>query len=96
MQILPSSQVITGEQRRVYLFRGVVGAGVGALGAASPAMGALNGTEIAQVWSLRGSNSCAPLCLVAQSHPTFCDPMGCSPPARLLEWVAIPFSRGYS
>ena len=41
----------------------------------------------------------APLCL------TLCDPMDCSPPsssvhgilqARILEWVAIPFSRGSS
>ena len=40
--------------------------------------------------------------LVAQSCPTFCDPMDCSPPlspvhgvlqARILEWVAIPFFR---
>ena len=39
--------------------------------------------------------------LVAQSYPTLCDPMDCSPPgsyvlrilqARILEWVAIPFS----
>ena len=38
---------------------------------------------------------------VAQSCPTLCDPMDCSPPsssvhgilqARVLEWVAIPFS----
>ena len=37
-----------------------------------------------------------------KSCPTFCDPMGCSPPgssvhgilqARILEWVAMPFSR---
>ena len=43
--------------------------------------------------------------LVAQSCPTLCDPMDCSPPgssvhgilqARILEWVAIPFSRGSS
>ena len=42
---------------------------------------------------------------VAQSCPTFCDPMDCSPPgssvhrilqARILAWVAIPFSRGSS
>ena len=42
-------------------------------------------------------------CLVAKSCPTLCDPMGCSPPgssvlgilhARVLEAVAIPFSRG--
>ena len=41
--------------------------------------------------------------LVTQSYPTLCDPMDCSPPgssvhgllqARILEWVAIPFSRG--
>ena len=43
--------------------------------------------------------------LVAQSCPTLCDPMDCSPPsssvhgilqARILEWVAIPFSKGSS
>ena len=42
---------------------------------------------------------------VAQSCPTLCDPMDCSPPgfsvhgilqARTLEWVAMPFSRGSS
>ena len=42
---------------------------------------------------------------VAQSCPTLCDPMDCSPPgssihgilqARILEWVAGPFSRGSS
>ena len=40
---------------------------------------------------------------VAQSCPTLCDPMDCSPPgssvhgilqARILDWVAISFSRG--
>ena len=44
-------------------------------------------------------------CLVAQSCPTLCHPMDCSPPgfsvhgilqARILEWVAISFSRGSS
>ena len=43
--------------------------------------------------------------LVAQSCPTLCDPMDCSPPgsfvhgilqARILEWVALPSSRGSS
>ena len=42
---------------------------------------------------------------VAQSCQTLCDPMDCSPPgcsvhgifqARILEWVAISFCRGYS
>ena len=41
--------------------------------------------------------------LVAWSCPTLCDPMDCSPPGfsvygvlqpRILEWVAISFSRG--
>ena len=44
-------------------------------------------------------------CLVAQSCQTLCNPMDCSPPgssvhgisqARILEWVAISFSRGSS
>ena len=44
-------------------------------------------------------------CVCAQSCPTLCDPIDCSPPgssvhsilqARMLEWVAIPFSRGSS
>ena len=43
--------------------------------------------------------------LVAQLCLTLCDPMDCSPPgssvhgilqARILEWIAIPFSRGSS
>ena len=43
--------------------------------------------------------------MCAQSCPTICDPMDCSPPgspvhrilqARILEWVAISFSRGSS
>ena len=43
--------------------------------------------------------------LVAKSCPTLCNPMDCSPPgssvhgilqARILEWVAVPFSRGSS
>ena len=43
--------------------------------------------------------------LVAQLCLTLCDPMDCSPPgssvhgilqARMLEWVAIPFSKGSS
>ena len=42
---------------------------------------------------------------VSQSCPTLCEPMDCSPPgssdhgilqARILEWVAISFSRGSS
>ena len=45
------------------------------------------------------------LALVAQSCLTLCDPMHCIPPgssvlgilqARILEWVAILFSRGSS
>ena len=47
------------------------------------------------------------MCMCAQSHSCvrLCDPTDCSPPgssvpgiprARILEWVAIPFSRGSS
>ena len=45
----------------------------------------------------------SPRCSVAQSGPTLCNPMNCSPPgsfvqgtlqARIMEWVAISFSRG--
>ena len=44
-------------------------------------------------------------CSVAESCPVLCDPMDCSPPgssahgifqARILQWVAISFSRGSS
>ena len=43
--------------------------------------------------------------LVTQMCPNLCDPMDCSPPgftvhgilrARILEWVAMPLSRGSS
>ena len=60
--------------------------------------------------SLETSSFCflslgAVLCLVAQSCLTLCDPMDCSLPgssvcgilqARILEWVAMPSSRGSS
>ena len=45
------------------------------------------------------------LCLITQSCPTLCNPLDCSPPGysvcwifhtRILEWVAISFSRGHS
>ena len=39
-------------------------------------------------------------CICAQSCPTLCDPMDCIMhgilQARILEWVAFPFSRGSS
>ena len=51
------------------------------------------------------NKTCTHVCLVAQLCPTLCDLMDCSLPgssvreilqARILEWVAIPFSRGSS
>ena len=48
---------------------------------------------------------CARVCLVTQSCPTLCNPVDGSPPgssvrgvsqARILEWVAMSFSRGFS
>ena len=59
-------------------------------------------------WPLHPLQQCCVtrvLCLVAQSCPTLCHPMNCSPPgssvhgllqARILEWVAMPSSRGSS
>ena len=51
---------------------------------------------------LKYSSSQAKECSVTHSCPTLCDPMNCSPPgasahgifqARILEWVAISFSK---
>jgi len=53
--------------------------------------------------TIRGSRMC--VCLVAQSCSTLCNLMDCGPPgssvrgilqARILEWVAMPSSRGAS
>ena len=55
--------------------------------------------------SLEGSSSCSTLISycevkVTQSSPTLCDPMDYTVhgilQARILEWVAFPFSRGSS
>ena len=49
-------------------------------------------------WHYNRENFCVPTCLVAQSCPTLCKPLDCSPPgpsvhgifqARILEWVTI-------
>ena len=48
---------------------------------------------------------CDVLCLIAQSYPTLCNPMDCSPSGfsvhgflqgRILEWIAMPSSRASS
>ena len=58
--------------------------------------------EMVGVWALDWLVCYCVCVLVAQSCLTLCDPMGYSPPgssvhgilqARMLEWVAIPFSR---
>ena len=62
--------------------------------------------------SIMSSGSFFPVCVCARVNehcvqlcPTLCDPMDCGPPgssvhgifqARILEWVAISFSRGSS
>ena len=53
-----------------------------------------------EVWVLDGGNKWRDLC-VTQLHPTLCDPMNLPGSsvhgilkARMLEWFAIPFSRG--
>ena len=52
-----------------------------------------------------GGGVCVCVYLVAQSCPTLCDSIGCSPSgpsvhgilqARILEWVSMPSSRGSS
>ena len=58
------------------------------------------------VWGLEKVSFPGGVCvLVTQSCQTPCDPMDCSPPgssvhrilqARILEWVAVSFSRGSS
>ena len=57
------------------------------------------------LWFWTGISITSMLCLAAQSRPTLCDPMDCSPPgssvhgilqARILEWAAMPSSRGSS
>ena len=54
-------------------------------------------TQVSTEWEMK--------VLVTQLCPTLCDPMNCSPPgssvhgilqARILEWVAISFTRGSS
>ena len=62
----------------------------------------------ARAWDEKGRNvfkETNVLSEVTQSCPTLCNPMDCSPPgssvhrifqARVLEWVAISFSRGSS
>ena len=54
---------------------------------------------------LKQCPSCCSVCLVVQSCPTLCDPTDSSTSgssvhglsqARILDWVAIPFSRGSS
>ena len=53
----------------------------------------------------KGIYICVRVSMCAQFCPTLCDPRDCSPPCpsihgilqtRILEWVAISFSRGYS
>ena len=57
------------------------------------------------MWDPGTRSTCVPACSVTQSCLTLCDPMDCSPPgssdhgilqARILEWVAISYSRGSS
>ena len=57
-----------------------------------------------QLWEAQQGRRPPRTGLILQSCPTLGDPMDCSPPgpsvhrtlqARVLEWVAIPFSRGF-
>ena len=66
---------------------------------------AVNGVTQSRIWLKRLSSSSSSKMTVAQSWPTLCDPIDYSLPgssvhgilqARILEWVAIHFSRGPS
>ena len=78
--------------------------GMGEPGGLRP-MGSYRGTRLKRL------SSSSTLCFVAQLCLTLCDPVNCSPPAtvahqqlkpmellqaRILEWVAVPSSRGSS
>ena len=61
--------------------------------------------DIPHIWTLKRNDTDESESEVTQSCPTFSGPMDCSPPgssvhgifqARILEWVAISFSRGSS
>ena len=71
----------------------------------SPSLVVVVVLSIAFIKSSRKAFVCMHACSVAQSCPTLCDPVDCSPPsssvhgilqARILDWVVIPFSRGSS
>ena len=62
-------------------------------------------TSLSRIFHFREMELIRPSLLVGQSCPTLCDPMECSPPGssidgipqeRILEWVAILFSRDSS
>ena len=63
------------------------------------------GTNGLSYWLGKILHLCACVCVPAQLCSTLCNPMDCSPPgfsvreilqARILEWLAVPFSRGSS
>ena len=70
----------------------------------------LNKSNRINVWVRKGTDMAANMgnmlaCSVAKLCLTLCDPIGCSlpgfsvhgiPQARMLGWVVISFSRGYS
>ena len=69
----------------------------------------IEGIDTLESWFFKNSHHLLSIKLfaysVAQSCPTLCDPINCSPPgssvhgifqARILKWVVISFSRGFS
>ena len=89
--------IITGRKRKGQVGHGQIHAGDGGLLEATQSQ--MYWPSEAQLHFLESESE------VAQSCPTLCDPMDCSPPgssvhgifqARVLEWVAISFSRGSS
>ena len=61
------------------------------------------GKRLPQQEAVCGQTKSSPFCLVTKSRPTLCHPLDCGLPgcsvhatsqARIMEWVAISFSRG--
>ena len=102
----PVSSRSSARECRVYRERGVTW---GSWGGAAPQAPPFSPSSLGR-WDLRFrlevcQKPKAVKVSVAQSCPTLCNPVDCSPPgssvqgilqAQILEWVAIPFSRGSS
>ena len=77
--------------------------GVGRMESGREPVSTRHGALPSEGWGNMGRWSRGAGGLIAKSYPILCDPRDCSPPgsfvlgisqARILEWVAVSFSRG--